>query len=446
MSPSPDAAASPAHARLYLSVRSKFALALVASTLWTAFSIWIALPWLRDLAHLTNWAVAVFAIGGIAIVPGFLNAFLIASLLMDRRPARSALAAYPGVTILVAAYNEAAHIGETLRSIESQEYPGELEITVIDDGSTDGTPERVEGLHLPHVKLLRQPANAGKSAALNRGLAEATHPLVVTLDADSLLFGNALTHLVERYHADPPGTRAVAGSVMVRNSRTNWITRMQEWDYFHGIAAVKRVQSLYHGTLVAQGAFSLYERAALLELGGWQDCVGEDIVLTWGLLEQGARVGHAEDAVCFTHAPTRLGDFVRQRQRWARGMIEAFLHHPGILVKRRLSTLFVWWNLLFPWLDATYTFFFLPGVVLACFGIYWVAGPMTLALLPLSLFMNMVMYRVGLATFDAQGLSVRRNPGGFLLYSLAYSAVLQPTCVWGYVTEIMGMRKSWGTK
>ena len=99
--------------------------------------------------------------------------------------------------------------------------------------------------------------------------------------------GTRCNDLVERYLSDPPNTRAVAGTMLVRNSRANWVTRAQEWDYFHGIAAIKRVQSLYQGTLVAQGAFSIYDRATLIEVGGWADCVGEDIVLTWAMLREG---------------------------------------------------------------------------------------------------------------------------------------------------------------
>jgi poly-beta-1,6-N-acetyl-D-glucosamine synthase len=75
----------------------------------------------------------------------------------------------------------------------------------------------------------------------------------------------------------PSDVQAVAGSVLVRNSL--W-TRMQEWDYFLGIASVKRMQGLYQGTLVAQGAFSLYRTEAVLAAGGWPDAIGEDIVLT----------------------------------------------------------------------------------------------------------------------------------------------------------------------
>ena len=430
----------------YLTVRSKFALAVALSVFWFALATWLALPWMRDLAALTNWPLAVFVVGGIALVPGLMNAFLAISLLLDRRPVRRRFDSYPSVSILIAAYNEEGTISETLHSIAAQDYPGAFEVLVIDDGSTDGTAAAVEALPYAWLRLLRQPHNTAKAAALNRGLTESSHDIVVTLDADSYLHREALRNIVQRYLTDPQGTVAVAGTVLVRNSRENWVTKAQEWDYFHGIAAIKRMQSLYHGTLVAQGAFSLYERSAVMRVGGWPDCVGEDIVLTWAMLGQRWRVGHAEDALCFTNAPDTLSQFIRQRRRWARGMMEAFRHHPRILRVIRMSTFFILWNLLFPWLDVVYTLAFIPGVILALFGYYWIAGPMTLALLPMALLMNLLMYRVSGMMFDAQGLRVRRNVAGFLIYVLGYSMILQPASVGGYISEIAGLSKTWGTK
>jgi biofilm PGA synthesis N-glycosyltransferase PgaC len=434
------------NAPFYVGVRGKFAFALLVSGSWFALTALIALPWIAELSTRIGAPLALLGIGGIALVPGFMNAFLIASLMLDRRPPRSKPSRYPAVSILIAAYNEEASIADTLRSINNQDYPGVFVVFVIDDGSQDRTAAIVDACDNDWLHLLRQPHNAGKSAALNRGLAEARFDLVVTLDADSFLYRDALRNLVERYLSDPPNTRAVAGTMLVRNSRRNWVTKAQEWDYFHGIAAIKRVQSLYQGTLVAQGAYSLYERAALREIGGWVDCVGEDIVLTWAMLRKGWRVGHAEDACCFTNAPESLHQFVRQRQRWARGMMEAFRQFPDILVKPRLSTLFVWWNLLFPWLDLAYTLLFIPGVLLALFGIYWIAGPLTLALLPMALGINYAMYRVGSQMFASNGLRVRRNLSGFLTYAFVYSLILQPACVAGYLSEVLGLRKTWGTK
>ena len=430
----------------YVPVGAKFAFSLAVGVGWCVLSWWLARPWIGELSLLAGTGIAIFAIGGIALVPGFMNAFLAASLLVDRRPARRIPPSYPGISILIAAYNEHSSIANTILSIARSAYPGEFEVIVVDDGSTDDTASVAESLSYSWLRVLRQPRNEGKSAALNRALAQSRHELIVTLDADSYLYGDALARIVERYLSDPLQTRAVAGAMLVGNSRVNWVTAVQEWDYFHGIAAVKRVQSLYQGTLVAQGAFSIYDRQVLIDLGGWDDCVGEDIVLTWAILQQGWRVGHAEDACCFTNAPDSLRQFIRQRQRWARGMMEAFRRHRRILLVPRMSTLFVFWNLLFPWLDLAYTVFFIPGIVLALFGIYWIAGPMTLALLPMALLMNYLMYRIGKTMFGHQGLRVRRNVWGFVVYAFAYSVILQPACVWGYLSEVLGLRKTWGTK
>jgi biofilm PGA synthesis N-glycosyltransferase PgaC len=430
----------------YVRVRGKFTLAVLASLLWLLLTIWISIPWMHDLARLASWPVALFVIGGIALLPGAMNAFVAVSLLLDRRPPRQSRDHYPPITVLIAAYNEEASILKTLRSLAMQTYPGEMEAIVIDDGSTDRGADIVDSQHFPWLRQLRQPGNLAKSAALNRGLAEARFDLIVTIDADCVLYKDALRNLVERYLSDPHGTRAVAGTVLVQNSRETWVTRAQEWDYFHGIAAIKRMQSFFHGTLVAQGAFSIYERSAIREAGGWPTCVGEDIVLTWAMLERGWRIGYAEDACCFTNAPTTLKAFVGQRRRWARGMMEAFRRHPRVLLSPRMSTFFIYWNLLFLWLDSAYTLAFLPGVVLALFGIYWVAGAMTLALLPMALMMNLLMYRISIRMFDRQGLHVRRNVGGFLMYVFLYNLVLQPVSALGYASEIFGLRKSWGAR
>jgi biofilm PGA synthesis N-glycosyltransferase PgaC len=433
---------------MYLKVNTKFNLALTFATLWGIFSLWAAQFWFADLSSVIGWFLAGFFILFIAVVPGFINAFMLFSLLMDKRPVRKHLDSYPPITILIAAYNEEAVIADTFTSIAKQNYPGTLEVILVDDGSLDQTHQICNKLtnNYPWLRCYRQEINQGKSEALNRALSLASHELIITLDADSYLYKDALVRIVERFHSDPANTCAVAGTVMVRNSRENWITQSQEWDYFQGIATVKRVQSLNQGTLVAQGAFSLYKKSVVLELGGWPKTVGEDIVLTWAMLEKDYRVGYCEDAVAFTIAPSTVSGFIRQRQRWARGMIEAFKYHPKVLFRKRLSSFFIWWDLMFPAMDVAFTFGFLPGLILAMFGHYWIVGPMTLILLPMALLMNSVMYRTEEKMFLEQHLHVRRNSLGFFIYILPYSCVLQPAAVWGYVTEIFGTKKSWGTK
>ena len=437
----------------YLSVRVKFALALGVAFVWTALSVLLARPWMHDLAALTNRFFALWALTFIAFVPGFMNAFLATSLLLDRRPARKTTLVYPGVTILIAAYNEEAAISATLESIAALTYTGQVEALVLNDGSTDATVAKVreaqKALKLPYrstLRLLDFKENRGKAAVLNSGLEVAKHRLICTIDGDSRLRADSLTEIVERYLSDPPNTMAVAGAVLVRNSRATLITAAQEWDYFHGIAAVKRMQSMYHGTLVAQGAFSLYRKDALKAVGGWPESVGEDIVMTWAMLRRGYRVGYAEDAIVFTDAPTSFRQFYQQRKRWSRGLIEAMQRHKELLFRPRLSTLFVWWNCLFLPLDLTFTVIFIPGLIAALFRHYWVAGPQTLLLLPLALVWNGVIFRIQTKMFRAKGLRVRRNVAGLLFYVLLYAIVMQPVCLWGYVSELTGQRKKWGTK
>ena len=439
--------------RPYLTIRWKFAIALSVATVWTIFSIYVAASWMHDLGGLTHPVFALWALTFIAFIPGFMNAFLASSLLLDRRPPRRKPVAYPGVSILIAAYNEEAGIAATLESIAQLNYAGPVEVLVINDGSTDRTVERFNSaraaLSLPAnvaMRLLDFKENRGKAAALNSGLHAANHDLICTIDADSRLRSDSLSEIVERYLSDPPNTVAVAGAVLVRNSRATLMTAAQEWDYFHGISAVKRMQSMYHGTLVAQGAFSLYTKAALEEVGGWPDSVGEDIVMTWAMLGRGYRVGYAEDAIVFTDAPTTFRQFYHQRKRWSRGLIEALQRHSKLLFKRRLTTLFVWWNCLFLPLDLTFTFIFIPGLIAALLGYYWIAGPLTLLLLPLAAFWNGVIFRIQRRMFRSQGLRVRRNVSGFLFYVLVYPILMQPVCLWGYISELTGQRKKWGTK
>lgn len=439
--------------KFYLPVPAKFTIAVMAAVAWTALSVWLSQRWLADLAEVISWPGALIVIGFIAYVPGFMNAFLISTILMDRRPERKPQTAYPAVSILVACYNEEASIGDTLNSLSKQDYPGEFEVLVLNDGSTDNTVReamatvgRVRRKTHGVLRIIDFAVNCGKAGVLNKGLKQAKHDLIVTVDGDSWLRTDALRCVVERMLSDPEGTVAVAGAVMVRNSRVNLLTRAQEWDYFHGIAAVKRMQSMYHGTLVAQGAFSIYARAPLEAVGGWPECVGEDIVVSWALLKAGHRIGYAEDALAFTNVPTELSVFAHQRKRWSRGLIEAFRAHGSLMFKPRLSTLFIWWNLLFLPLDLVYTFAFIPGLILALFGIFYIAGPLTLAVLPLAALWNFFIFRVQRRMFRLQQLKVRRNLDGFLFYALAYSLLMQPVCVWGYVVEAMGMRKQWGTK
>lgn len=199
--------------RLYLSLRAKFAIACVLAVVWTALSVWLSMPWVRELSTVTGTVPAVLIIAFIAYLSGFMNSFLLSTLLIDRHPPRKVQANYPGSTVLVAAYNEAAAIRDTLTSLARQDYPGPVEILVLNDGSSDDTVAVAEAaiaeVVFPvsiTVLVLNFPLNRGKSAVLNDGLARASHELVLTIDGDCWVKSDGLRKLVERLLSDPPDT------------------------------------------------------------------------------------------------------------------------------------------------------------------------------------------------------------------------------------------------
>lgn len=434
--------------RAYISVSKKFTFALLFSSLWAGVSIWLSYPWFLDLSKIIGGVVASFFILFLAIIPGFINSFIAVALLFDKRPKAKELSSAPDISILLPVYNDGSLVESTVESLLQQNYSGSMSIILINDGSSDKTAEILDSLEKSHkqIKFINLKKNIGKAGALNEGLKYCTTDIIITVDADCWVKSDGIKNLVTRYLSDPSNTKAVAGVILIKNSRENWITKAQEWDYFLGIAAVKRIQSLFQGTLVAQGAFSLYDRSALIKVGGWPHTVGEDIVLSWKLLDQGYRLGYAEDACVFTNCPNTLAQFLRQRQRWSRGLIEAFKANPGLLIKPRLTIMFIWWNLLFPFIDTAYTLGFIPGLILALFGKFWIVGPMTLALIPPSLLLNQIMFHAEEVMFRKENLKIRKNIFGFIFYMISYGIVLQPACVWGYISEIFKFKKHWGTK
>lgn len=436
---------APPRRRLYLPLAVKFIVVWAISLGWVALSVWLAIPWIADLSSALTLPGAIALIAGIAIIPGYLNAHLIASLLVDRPPPLRLDLEFPPLTVVIACFNEEASIAETIQYVTRQDYPGKMRILVADDGSSDHSAElaQLEAVADPRVSVCRVP-HGGKARTLSAALEAVPTPLVATVDADTLLMPEALRRAVARLLVSPPETVATAGAVFVRNSRENFLTRAQEWDYFLGIASIKRQQGLMQGTLVAQGAFSVYRASALRAAGGWPDRIGEDIVLTWKLMQQGGGTTYERTAIGFTGAPTTLRAFARQRRRWARGMIEGLREYgPSLLRRRQAFSHGVAVDYVFPYIDLVYSVAFPVGIVLALFGNFAIVGPMTLLVLPLNALLSAFMYRLSKSSFSEVGLRVRRNPFGFLAYLLAYQLVMSPVSVAGYFQELLRTKKSW---
>lgn len=429
----------------YISVQNKFYLSHSIALVWLLISILFSIPWIGELGKMITIPLSIFIIMGIAYIPGYMNAFMVSSLLFDRQPKLKELDPIEPITILVACKNEEERIADTIEYIKRQDYQGEIEIIVIDNNSSDKTVEiaKATGRELNiDIRVIHE-AKPGKNHALNTGLSYVNTNFVITLDADTLLHQSAVRNIVARMLSAPRDVLAVAGAVLVRNSRGAFLAKVQEWDYFLGIASIKRLQGLFQGTLVAQGAFSLYKKEAVIQVGGWPDAIGEDIVLTWRFLGENWKVYFEPTSIAFTEVPESLKHFLRQRSRWARGMIEALKvikpwQQPIPYVKY-LTTC----NIVMPYLDVVYTFCWLPGLILAFYGYYWIVGMATLYVLPLTMLQNYILYRYQKHVFRTLDLKIRKNKLGFVAYVLCYQMLMSPVSVYGYMQELFKLRRVW---
>jgi cellulose synthase/poly-beta-1,6-N-acetylglucosamine synthase-like glycosyltransferase len=255
-----------------------------------------------------------------------------------RRPIRLQEGHTPRVTVITAAYNEAAHIEATVRNKLEQSYPANLlDVIVVSDESTDGTDERVLAIaqETDRLRLIRQVPRQGKTAGLNLAMREAGGDIVVFADANSIYRSDAIAKLVQNF-ADPE-IGYVTGKMMYINP---------------------------DGSLVGDGcsAFMRYEnalRAAETSIGsivgvdGGVDAVRRqlyrpmradqlpDFVLPLTVVEQGFRVVYEPQAVLTEETLTSESSEYRMRVRVALRALWA-LWDKRMLLNPLRSGLFAW--------------------------------------------------------------------------------------------------------
>src|SRR4051794_40089655 len=172
------------HRRFYIPLKLKLVLVALCSLTWVGFSLWLAIPWIEELGHSITVPLAAALIAGIAIIPGYLNAHLISSLLLDKPPRLRFDVTFPAITLIVACFNEEEVLEETLDYCATHGSRGARPILVAGDGSTDRTlelaarcaerDERISVLSFPH---------GGKANTLNAPRATVDPPLTATVDA-----------------------------------------------------------------------------------------------------------------------------------------------------------------------------------------------------------------------------------------------------------------------
>ncbi len=231
------------------------------------------------------------------------------------------------VTVLVPAFNEERTLRASVDSVLASDYP-DLELIVIDDGSTDGTAAVVEDLAAKgRIRLLRQ-TNAGKAEALNRGLAAASGQVVLFTDADSL-FRPATVRQMVRWFADPT-IHAVCGNDQPLSLRAPLQKALAVTTHI-GTGFVRRALSMLGVLPIVTGNLGAVRTATLRELGGFRRLWGEDLELTFRLQEARRRVVFDPEPVVLADCPGSLRALWRQRVRWARSYLKIVRLHRRLL-------------------------------------------------------------------------------------------------------------------
>jgi cellulose synthase/poly-beta-1,6-N-acetylglucosamine synthase-like glycosyltransferase len=287
----------------------------------------------------------------------------------------------PSISMLVPAFNEESSVKESVMALLTLAYP-QLEIVVVDDGSTDQTLSiLMETFHLLPIqpvydrRIPTKPIRAifrsqqfpnlivvskdqgGKADSLNTALNVSSSELVCALDADTILDPDGLRRLVRPFIRSHDVVAAGATIRVVNGctvSRGRLVSERGPHRALAGIQAVEYLRAFLFGrpgwnrlggNLLISGAFGLFRRESLLETHGYAKSVGEDMELVVRLRRHGydtdqpARVEFVPDPVAWTETPVSFRELGRQRERWQRGFTDTLWRHRSLLLNPRYGVL-----------------------------------------------------------------------------------------------------------
>lgn len=306
------------------------------------------------------------------------SAFTVVRQRRGRRTQDYVTGAEQPITLISPAYNEEKSIVAAVESLLMLDYP-EYEVIIVNDGSTDNTLEIMVAhfqLYLsddqpaasletravkatyrsrmhPRLKLIDK-MNGGKADALNTGINYSAYPLICGVDADSILTRNSLIRIVQPLLKDP-STVAIGGMIKVMNGceiyqgrllqtglPSNPLALLQVVEYTRAFLYGRLGWLPFHAILLISGAFGLFQKDTLIEVGGFsRDTIGEDMELIVRLhrvlSKKGKpyRIDFAADAICWTECPEDMQSLQNQRIRWQRGLGESLIKNLPLLFSRQ---------------------------------------------------------------------------------------------------------------
>jgi len=267
----------------------------------------------------------------------------------------------PKVSIIIPCYNEAGHVSSTITSCFRQDYPGDIEIIVVDDGSRDETwsigkifktAEKGREIRLIHKE------NGGKASALKKGIEASTGSIILMTDGDSNVQPHAVSAIVETFR-EYPDAGIVGGYVFIRNSDSSYLTRLQQLEYIVTQHLIRINQGEDGSVLIAPGPIFGMRADLARALPPLDRTIVEDCDLTLTVLSTIYTTRTTVKAVSQTTAPVDISGWIGQRKRWVYGQFQAWRENRWHL-KRNPWGVYTY----FTWLTTTASSLTLIGTVL----------------------------------------------------------------------------------
>lgn len=293
-------------------------------------------------------------------------------------------AQWPSVTVLVAAHNEEAVVGDALAALLQVDYPLEkLTIMPVNDRSTDNTRSIVDSYAKRNPKRItpfhRQNGKPGKAAALKDAMQFVMSDVIVVFDADYLPSPGLIKQLVSPFF--DPEVGASMGRVVPQNVGKSLLTRLLDLERSGGYQVDQQARMNLFMVPQYGGTVGGVRVAALNEIGGWHDDVlAEDTDLTYRLLLSDWKIVYQNRSECYEEVPELWSVRVRQIERWARGHNQTFVRYLGKFLGKQglkkiekldglaLLAIYAMGPLLIAgWLVSIYLFYFSPTSIIPVF-------------------------------------------------------------------------------
>ena len=251
-------------------------------------------------------------------------------------------AAWPTVTVFVAAHNEEQVIASNLNALLASDYPQErIKVVVVNDRSSDQTasivdafvqtwPGRIEAFH-------RAQGKAGKAAALKDAMAHPAGDIAVIFDADYTPGSALIRQLVAPFF--DPEVGAVMGRVVPRNVGKNLLTRLLDMERSAGYQVDQQARMNLRAVPQYGGTVGGVRLSAVQAVGGWSDDVlAEDTDITFRLLIAGWKTVYNNAAACHEEVPEEWSVRLRQVHRWAKGHNQVLMRQAWALLRSPFLT------------------------------------------------------------------------------------------------------------